>query len=97
MTGMNASCLKIKAVPGARKSEVVGWLGDALKVRLQAPAEKNQANKELISLLAQTLKVPPRKIRIQRGHRSSNKLVLIDDYDEQSLEKALHTGDLKRA
>ena len=33
------SCqLAIKAVPNAPRSDVVGWLGDALKVKVHAPA-----------------------------------------------------------
>jgi hypothetical protein len=43
-----ASCtLAIKAVPNAPRNAVVGWLGDALKVKVHAPALEGRANDEL--------------------------------------------------
>ena len=85
---MATTLLKIKALPGAHKSEIVGWLGDALKVRLREPAEKNLANKALIDLLARVLGVPARKIRLQRGHRSSQKQLLIEGIDSEAIDRA---------
>ena len=81
--------MKIRVIPGARSSEVVGWLGDALKVRLKERAEKNQANGALITLLAKVLDIPARNIRLHRGHRSSNKQILIEGIDEQSLVRVI--------
>ena len=86
---MAATVLKIRVIPGARSSEVVGWLGDALKVRLKERAEKNQANAALITLLAKVLDIPSRNIRLYRGHRSSNKQILIEGIDEQSLVRLI--------
>ena len=46
------SCkLPIKAIPNAPRSAVVGWLGDALKVKVHAPALEGRANDELCDFI----------------------------------------------
>lgn len=65
--------LKVKAVPGASRDEVAGWLGDALKVRVTAPAEGGEANAAVEALLAGVLDVPVRRVRIVAGAASPRK------------------------
>ncbi len=49
----------VRVQPGAQRTQVVGTLADgSLKVRLKAPPEKGEANKELVRLLAETYGVP---------------------------------------
>jgi uncharacterized protein YggU (UPF0235/DUF167 family) len=39
------SCtIEVKAVPNTPRNEVVGWLGDALKIKVHAPALEGKAN-----------------------------------------------------
>ena len=47
--------LRIKVVPGASRSEVVGALGDRLKIRVAAPPERGRANEALVGLLREWL------------------------------------------
>ena len=55
------SCkLTIKAIPNAPRNAVVGWLGDALKVKVHAPALEGRANVELCEIIADTLGLPRR-------------------------------------
>lgn len=70
--------LELRIQPGAGRSEVVGLLGDALKVRVAAPAEGGRANRELIRILAERLGVPRGSIRILRGETGRTKTVRID-------------------
>lgn len=73
-----SSTIAIKAIPNAPRNEVVGWLGDALKVKVHAPALDGRANEELCSFLADTLGVPRRSVTLLRGETSRQKLVRID-------------------
>jgi uncharacterized protein (TIGR00251 family) len=63
--------------PRASRDEVVGEIGGALKVRLQAPAVENRANDTLCEYLAALLKTPKSAVRILSGDRSRVKRVEI--------------------
>lgn len=69
--------LRIKAVPGSSRDEIAGALGDRLKVRISAPAEGGKANKAIRSLLARTLGVRQRDVRIESGETSAEKTVRV--------------------
>jgi uncharacterized protein (TIGR00251 family) len=69
--------LTIRVQPGARRSEVVGPHGDALRIRVAAPAVDGKANAELVRFLAEHLGVPARAVEITRGHTSRTKVVHI--------------------
>jgi uncharacterized protein (TIGR00251 family) len=70
--------LTIRVQPGARRSEVVGPHGDALRVRVAGPAVDGKANVELVRFLAAHLGVPVRSVEIVRGHASRTKVVHLD-------------------
>ena len=71
-----ASCtLAIKAVPNAPRSAVVGWLGEALKVKVHAPALEGRANDELCEFLADTLALPRRAVTVLQGDKSRQKVL----------------------
>lgn len=76
---MAGSCtLAIKAIPNAPRSEVIGWLGDALKVKVHAPPVEGRANEVLREFLADRLGVPRRAVTVLRGDTSRQKLLRID-------------------
>ena len=75
---MESCRIEIKAVPNAPKSAVVGWLGEALKVKVHAPALEGKANQELCEFLAKALALPKRAVRLAQGDTSRKKLVEID-------------------
>ena len=81
--------LKLKVVPGASKSEIVGWLGDALKVRVAAPPEKGKANAAVAKLLCRKLSLPPGSARIVAGTSSPQKVVELDGLTEAELRDRL--------
>lgn len=67
--------LLIKAVPGARRDEVSGWLGERLKVRVAAPPEDGKANAAICALLARELGLRESQIRIVSGLSRAEKSV----------------------
>lgn len=69
--------IEIKAVPNAPKNEVIGWLGDVLKVKIHAPALEGKANQELCNFLARKLALPKRAVSLAQGETSRRKLVEI--------------------
>jgi uncharacterized protein (TIGR00251 family) len=73
------SCtLAIKAIPGAPQNQVCGWLGEALKVKIQAPPVEGRANEALVKFLAEALGVHRRAVTLVRGDLSRQKLIRID-------------------
>ncbi len=71
--GPGACLVRIKAVPGARRDEIVGRLGDRLKVRVSAPPEGGKANAAICSLLASALGLKARDVEITSGRTSPEK------------------------
>ena len=69
--------LTLHVQPGARKSGVAGTHGDALKVKIAAPAADNRANEELVEYLGELLEVPKSAIVIRHGATSRRKVVEI--------------------
>ena len=56
---------------------IAGWLGDALKVKVHAPALEGRANDALLAFLASRLGVPRRAVTLLRGDKSRHKVVRI--------------------
>lgn len=84
------SCrLAIKAIPNAPRNEFVGWLGDALKVKVHAPAIEGRANDELCAYLANVLGISRRSIRVEIGDKSRQKVVQIDGLTLASVRERL--------
>ena len=67
--------LAVQITPNAKKTEVVGLLDDALKLRLQAQPVEGKANEALVRFLAKALGVPRGAVTIMHGHANKRKLV----------------------
>ncbi|MBC7344312.1 MAG: DUF167 domain-containing protein [Clostridia bacterium] len=81
--------LKVKVVPGASRTELVGVRGDALAVRLAAVPEKGRANEELRNFIAEALGVARSAVIIESGLKSRSKTIVIRGVDEQKVTSAL--------
>ena len=84
------SCdLKIMVVPNASKSAIVGWMGDTLKVRIQAVPEDGKANKALLAFLAKEFGLPKRSVELLNGDTSRDKRVRIHGLLESEVNRLL--------
>ncbi|MCO5331096.1 MAG: DUF167 domain-containing protein [Ilumatobacteraceae bacterium] len=63
--------------PGASRAGVVGLHGDELKVRVTSPPLDGRANSELCEVLAAVLGVRARDIRVDGGHSSRSKSLVV--------------------
>ena len=70
--------LKVWVQPGAKKSELDGVHDGRLKIRLQAPAVENKANKALVAFIAKTLGIKKNRVVIEHGDKSRAKTLFID-------------------
>ena len=81
--------IRVKAVPGASHEEIVGPLGDRLKVRVSAPPEGGRANKAVCALIARALGVKPIQVSIEAGRSSVKKTIRVENCDVATVEKKL--------
>jgi uncharacterized protein (TIGR00251 family) len=70
--------LRLRVIPGARRDEIAGWYGDAVKVRCQAPALDGRANESVIEFLAERLRVKRSDIELVHGERSRSKVIEVN-------------------
>ncbi|MFI4862378.1 MAG: DUF167 domain-containing protein [Phycisphaerales bacterium JB063] len=69
--------IRLKVVPGASRSAVVGVLGDRLKVAVAAPAEGGKANAAVVALLAKALGVGRGEVEVVAGLTQPMKRVAV--------------------
>jgi uncharacterized protein (TIGR00251 family) len=79
----------LKVVPGSSRDQIVGWLGDALKIKVIAPPEKGKANEAVIDLLAEALGVSTDDIEVVSGQSSPSKVIAVTGMDDEAIKKAL--------
>ena len=69
--------LTLHIQPGAKKTEIAGLHGDALKIRLAAPPVDGKANEALVKFLAETLELPKSAVSLKSGQTSRRKVLEI--------------------
>lgn len=67
--------LTLHIQPGARKTEIAGEHGDALKIRLASPPVDGKANAALLSYIAERLGVAKSAVTLKSGQASRRKVV----------------------
>ena len=75
-------------MPGSSRDELVGWLGDSLKVKVKAPPEKGRANEAVVALLAERLGTDASSIAVVSGHSSPAKVLEVDGMDDEAIRVA---------
>lgn len=81
--------LRLKVVPGSSRDQIVGPLGDRLKVKVAAPPEGGKANKSVCKMIAMLLDIAPVQISILSGETLPDKLIGITGVSPDSLNKLL--------
>jgi uncharacterized protein (TIGR00251 family) len=71
--------LVFQVSPNAKKTEVIGELEEALKIRLHAPPIEGRANEELVRFVAEQLGITRRAVTLTHGVASKRKVVLISE------------------
>jgi len=69
--------LTLHIQPGAKRTDVAGLHGEALKIRLAAPPIEGRANEALLKFIAAAFGVPLRQVELKQGGQSRHKVVAI--------------------
>jgi uncharacterized protein (TIGR00251 family) len=75
--------------PRASKTEVVGFFGEAIKIRIKAPPVDGAANKELIRFLSKALRISKSSIRIATGETSRRKHIAFEAMNREEIVTTL--------
>jgi len=67
--------ISVHAQPGAKRTGVAGLHGEALRIRIAAPALEDRANEALIEFVAARLGIAKRDVTIAGGGKSREKRV----------------------
>ncbi len=81
--------LHVHVVPNAKIDKVAGEHGNAIKIKLRAPAFEGKANSALISFLADELNISQRAIVLEHGQKSRHKLIRIDGLTKEEVRRRL--------
>ena len=76
---MNNVRLKVKVQPRARQQQVQKIGEMEYTVRVLSPPAEGKANKEVIELLASHFHLPPSRVKILKGKKSRQKIVILED------------------
>ena len=81
--------LSIKVVPGSSQNRIIGWLGNALKIRVSVQPEQDRANAALEKILASTLVIPAKNVKVIAGKTSPWKIVELTSLTKAEVNKKL--------
>ncbi len=81
--------IRVKVTPGADRTELIGWHGDAWRIRVASAPERGRANDAALRFLAKTLSLPRRNLSVVAGHTARDKLVAADGISAAEAESRL--------
>jgi uncharacterized protein len=59
-------CINVRAKPGSKENAIVDVLDDAISIKIAAPPVDGEANKELISYVAELLNIKSRDVVLDK-------------------------------
>lgn len=81
--------LSLHIQPNAKKTELVGLHGEALKIRIQAPPVDDAANEALLKFIGARLGLTSANLILVKGHTSRQKRVLVRGKTLGEVDEAL--------
>ncbi len=70
--------IRVKVFAGVKK-ELTKEVGEnRLEIHVKEPAEANRANKRVLEMVAEKLKIPVKKVKIINGHHHPIKLLSVE-------------------
>jgi uncharacterized protein (TIGR00251 family) len=84
--------LSVHIQPRAKRTEVVGWHGNAIKIRISSPPVDGAANDELVRFVAELAGVPRASVQIVSGTASRRKRLVVRGVAASFLLSALGLG-----
>ena len=81
--------MKISVQPNARKNEIVGVHGDAIKIKVAAVPEDGKANAELCAFVAAKLGLAKSKVNVIKGQTSRDKVIAAEGFSESEIRAKL--------
>lgn len=82
--------LPVRAQPGARRAGVLGEQAGSLKVAVTAPPEGGRANKAILEVLRDALRLKRSQLTLLGGETSRDKRFLLRGLTKPQLQERLH-------
>ena len=82
--------LNVRVSAGSREDGITGWLGDLLRVKVRAAAERGKANEAACRLIANRLGLAPILVTIAKGAASRDKLLFIEGLTDAEVRTKLN-------
>lgn len=83
------AALELTVVPRASADAVGPYRDGVLRVRVTRPPADGEANRAVIGLVARTLGVAPRDVRLVAGTRGRRKRIEVNGIDDAELARRL--------
>lgn len=87
--GAGVLLVGVRVSPSAPRTAVQGIYGDRIKISVNAPAEANRANRQLVAALAGWLGLRRDQVWVEAGHGSRDKVVAFSGIEEAELRSRL--------
>jgi uncharacterized protein (TIGR00251 family) len=91
-TSERGTFLRVIVKPNSKEKQFVGEISsDSIQINLTGPAREGKANTELVKKLSKLLDVSTSSIQLIAGHKSREKILLIDGLASEDVENRLST------
>ncbi|MBQ6351981.1 MAG: DUF167 domain-containing protein [Lentisphaeria bacterium] len=87
----DATTITLHLQPGAKRSQVCGMYGDAVKLAIQAPPVDGKANAALRTFIANRLKIPTTSVTLVSGATGRDKRIRVAGVTPDQALTALET------